>query len=82
MDSTRTPTPPRAREADIAAATAHLKESWEHGKNAASDAQRIARESWQDLSAASSSTFESRPKTTALWPWARACWWVSSPASS
>jgi len=67
MDSTRTPTPPRAREADIAAATAHLKESWEHGKNAASDAQRIARESWQDLSRSVEQYVESRPKTTALW---------------
>jgi ElaB/YqjD/DUF883 family membrane-anchored ribosome-binding protein len=67
MDSTRTPTPPRAREADIAAATAHLKESWEHGKNAANDARRIARETWQDLSRNVDQYVESRPRTTALW---------------
>jgi ElaB/YqjD/DUF883 family membrane-anchored ribosome-binding protein len=67
MDSKSIPTPTRAREADIAAATAHLKESWEHGKNAASDARRIARESWQDLSRSVEHYVESRPKTTALW---------------
>jgi ElaB/YqjD/DUF883 family membrane-anchored ribosome-binding protein len=67
MDSKSTPTPPRARDADIAAATAHLKESWEHGKNAASDARRIARESWQDLSRTAQQYVETRPKTVALW---------------
>jgi len=67
MDSKSTPTPPRARDADIAAATAHLKESWEHGKEAASDARRIARESWHDLSRNVEQYVESRPKTIALW---------------
>ncbi len=67
MDSKSTPTPPRAREADIAGATAHLKESWEHGKEAAGDAQRIAKESWRDLSRTVDQYVESRPKTVALW---------------
>ncbi|MFI5180079.1 MAG: hypothetical protein ACHQPI_01655 [Thermoanaerobaculia bacterium] len=67
MDSTRTPTPSRARDADIGAATAHLKESWEHGKEAAQDARRIARESWHDLSRTVEQYIESRPKTVALW---------------
>jgi ElaB/YqjD/DUF883 family membrane-anchored ribosome-binding protein len=67
MDSTRTSTPSRAREADIAAATAHLKESWEHGREAAHDARRIAQESWNDLSRNVDEYVESRPKTVALW---------------
>lgn len=67
MDSKSTPTPPRAKEADVAGATAHLKESWEHGKEAASDARRIATESWQDLSRTVDQYVESRPKTIALW---------------
>ena len=67
MDSKGTPTPSRAREADMAAAREHLKESWEHGKEAATDARRIARESWQDLSRSVEHYVESRPKTTALW---------------
>jgi ElaB/YqjD/DUF883 family membrane-anchored ribosome-binding protein len=67
MDSTRTPTPPRAREADIAGAKAHLKESWEHGREAAHGAQQIARESWNDLSRNVDQYVESRPKTVALW---------------
>jgi len=67
MDSTSTPTPSRAHEADIAAATAHLKESWEHGKEAARDARRIARTSLHDLSLDVDRYIESRPKTIALW---------------
>lgn len=67
MDRTSTPTPPRAREADVAAATAHLKESWEHGREAAHGARRIARESWNDLSRDVEQYVESRPKTIALW---------------
>lgn len=67
MDSKSTPTPPRARDADIAAATAHLKESWEHGKDAASDARRIAKEGWNDLSRTVEQYVETRPKTVALW---------------
>jgi ElaB/YqjD/DUF883 family membrane-anchored ribosome-binding protein len=67
MDITNTPTPSSARETDIAAATAHLKESWEQGKEAASDAQRIARKSLDDLSRSVDQYFESRPRTIALW---------------
>lgn len=67
MDSTSTPTPSRAREADVAAASAHLKESWEHGKEAARDAQRLAKESLSDLSRNVEQYVESRPKTIALW---------------
>jgi ElaB/YqjD/DUF883 family membrane-anchored ribosome-binding protein len=67
MDSTNTPTQCSARETDIAAATAHLKESWEQGKEAASDAQRIARKSLNDLSHSVDQYFESRPRTIALW---------------
>lgn len=66
MDSKSTPTPSRAQEADIAAATAHLKESWEHGKEAASDARRIAGKSLRDLSRDVDQYIESRPKTIAL----------------
>ena len=66
MDSKGTPTPSRAREADIAAAREHLKEGWEHGKEAATDARRIARESWQDLSRSVEQYVEARPKTIAL----------------
>ena len=67
MDSKTTPTPSPAREADVAAATAHLKESWKRGKEAASDARRIAKESWHDLSRIVEQYVESRPKTIALW---------------
>jgi hypothetical protein len=67
MDTTSTPTPPRAHETDIAAATAHLKESWERGKEAARDARRIARTSLYDLSRGVGQYIESRPKTVALW---------------
>ena len=67
MDSTSTPTPSRAHEEYIAAATAHLKESWEHGKEAARDARRIARTSLRDLSRGVDQYIESRPRTFALW---------------
>ncbi|KAA0256430.1 hypothetical protein FBQ97_11195 [Acidobacteria bacterium ACD] len=67
MDSTGTPTPTRAREADVAAASAHLKESWEHGKEAARDAKRIASESLRDISRNVEQYVESRPKTIALY---------------
>ena len=67
MDTTNTPAPARAREADVAAATAHLKESWEHGREAAYGAKRIARENWNDLSRNVDQYVESRPKTVALW---------------
>ena len=83
MDITNTPTPSSARETDIAAATAHLKESWEQGKEAASDAQRIARKSLDDLSRSVDQYFESRPRTIALWALGTGlARWVSSPASS
>jgi len=67
MDRTNAPTPASTREADIAAATAHLKESWEHGKEAARDAQRIGRNSLSDLSCEIDQYIGSRPKTIALW---------------
>jgi ElaB/YqjD/DUF883 family membrane-anchored ribosome-binding protein len=63
MDSTSTWTPSRAYEADIAAATAHLKESWECGKEAALDARRIARTRLHDLSHGIDQYIESRPRT-------------------
>lgn len=66
MDSTSTPTPCSAREADVAAATAHLKESWEHGKEAARDARQIGRKSLEDISRGVEQYIESRPKTVAL----------------
>jgi ElaB/YqjD/DUF883 family membrane-anchored ribosome-binding protein len=66
MDSTSTPTPCSAREAEIAAATAHLKESWEHGKEAARDAGQIGRKSLEDISRGVEQYIESRPKTVAL----------------
>ena len=67
MESTSTPTPSSTREADIAAAAAHLKESWEQGKEAARDAQRIGRRSLDDLSRGVDQYIGSRPKTIALW---------------
>lgn len=67
MDSTSIPTASSARESDIAAATAHLKESWEQGKEAASEAQRIARKGLKDLSCSVDQYFQSRPRTIALW---------------
>ena len=66
MDSTTTPTPSRTRDADIAAATAHLKESWEQAREAAEDARRIARKTWHDLSRGADQYVESRPWTTVL----------------
>jgi ElaB/YqjD/DUF883 family membrane-anchored ribosome-binding protein len=66
MDTKSTPTPSRAPDAQTAAATEHLKESWEHGKKAASEARRIAGESWNDLSRNVGQYVESRPMTVAL----------------
>ena len=67
MENTSHPTASHAREADIAAATAHAKESWEHGKEAACDAQRIAKNGLADISRSVDQYFESRPRTIALW---------------
>lgn len=64
MDTSRTSS--RAREADIAAATAHLAESWEHGKEAASDARRIASRTVRNLYRDVDDYVGSRPKVTAL----------------
>jgi len=66
MDTKSIPTPSRAPEARTEAATAHLKESWEEGKKAASEARRIAGESWNDLSRNVGQYVESRPMTIAL----------------
>jgi len=66
MGNTSSPVPSRTREPDIAAATAHLKESWDQGKEAARDARRAARKSWNDLSRNVDQYVESRPKTLAL----------------
>jgi ElaB/YqjD/DUF883 family membrane-anchored ribosome-binding protein len=68
MDNTTTPppTPTRARDAEIAAATAHLKESWELAREAAEDARRIARRTWHDLSRGADQLVEARPWTTVL----------------
>ena len=82
MDTKSTPTPSRAPVAQTAAATEHLKESWEHGKKAAGEARRIAGESWTDLSRSVEQYLESRPKTSALWALGAGWRWVSSPASS
>ena len=67
MDTTSAPNPSRAYDADIAAATAHLKESWEYGKGAARDARRIAKKKFEDLSGGIDDYVESRPVTIALW---------------
>jgi hypothetical protein len=67
MDSTSIPNPSRAYDADVAAAKAHLKESWEYGKEAARDARRIAKKKIDDLSAGVEGTIESRPTTIVLW---------------
>jgi ElaB/YqjD/DUF883 family membrane-anchored ribosome-binding protein len=67
MDSIRTSTPSCTQEADIAAATAHLKESWEHGKDALRDTQHIAQKSLSDVSRSIDEYFEARPKAIALW---------------
>ncbi len=67
METMIDPTPSCSREADIAAATAHAKESWEHGKEAAYGARRIARNGLGDLSRSVDCYFDSRPKTIALW---------------
>lgn len=64
MDTSRTSS--RARQADIAAASAHLAESWEHGKEAASDARRIASRTVRNLYREVDDTIESHPKVTAL----------------
>jgi ElaB/YqjD/DUF883 family membrane-anchored ribosome-binding protein len=50
----------------MAAAAAHLKESWDQGKEAARNARRAARKSWSDLSANVDQYIETRPKTVAL----------------
>lgn len=67
METTSAPNPSRAYDADIAAATAHLKESWEYGKEAARDARRIAKKKLGDLSGGIDDYVESRPGTIALW---------------
>jgi hypothetical protein len=67
MDSTSAPNPSRAYDADIAAAGAHLKESWECGKEAARDARRIAKKKLDDLTGGIDDVVESRPATIALW---------------
>ncbi len=67
MESVSTTATSRARQADLAAASAHLKESWEHGMEAARDARRAARESLTDLSRSVEQYVETRPKTIALW---------------
>lgn len=66
MDSTSSPAPSRTREPDMAAAAAHLKESWDQGKEAARNARRAATKSWSDLSANVDQYIETRPKTVAL----------------
>ncbi len=66
MDTTSTPTAPRARDADLAAASAHLKESWEHGKEAARDARQVAKTTWRDLSRDVDQYVEARPWTIVL----------------
>jgi ElaB/YqjD/DUF883 family membrane-anchored ribosome-binding protein len=67
METTNDPNSCCSRDADIAAATAHVKESWEHGKEAACDAQRIARNGLADLSRSVDHYFETRPKSVAFW---------------
>jgi hypothetical protein len=67
MDTTSTPNPSRAYDADIAAARAHLRESWEYGKEAARDARRIAKKKIDDLSAGVDGAIESHPTTIAFW---------------
>lgn len=67
MDSTSPSNPSHAYEADVAAATAHLKDSWECGKEAALDARRIARTKLHDLSRVVDKYIESRPRTIAFW---------------
>ena len=66
MDSTSSPASSRTREPDMAAAAAHLKESWDQGKEAARTARRAATKSWCDLSANVDQYIETRPKTVAL----------------
>ena len=67
MNGTSAPNPSRAYDADVAAATAHLKESWEYGKEAARDARRIAKKRLGDLSRGIDEYADSRPATIALW---------------
>ncbi len=66
MSSTSTSTPTRTREADLAAASAHLKESWAHAKDAAGDAGRVARTTWRDFSSGVDRYVETRPWTVVL----------------
>jgi ElaB/YqjD/DUF883 family membrane-anchored ribosome-binding protein len=72
MDSTstpnvpNTPNPSRPREADVAAAAAHLKESWEQGREAVRDARQVARKTWHDLSRDAEQYAGDRPWTTVL----------------
>lgn len=51
---------------ELAAAAGQLKRSWEHGKEAAHGVQRVANQSWKDLSAGVDRYVTSRPKTVAL----------------
>ena len=67
METQNEPNPRGTRESDIAAATAHAQESWEQGKQAVSDARRIARNGVADLSRSVDQYIESRPRTIALW---------------
>jgi ElaB/YqjD/DUF883 family membrane-anchored ribosome-binding protein len=66
MDSTTTPTPSRGRDADIAAATTHLKESWELAREGAEDARRVARKTWHDVSRGVDQFVEARHWAVAL----------------
>ena len=66
MDNTNQPAAPRTRDADIAAAKAHLKESWEEAREAAEDARRVARKAWRDLAGGVDHYVESRPWTIVL----------------
>lgn len=66
METTTAQTPTRTRDADLAGATAHLKESWEQAREAAEDARRIARKTWRDVSRGAGRYVEERPFTTVL----------------
>ncbi|MGE5276096.1 MAG: hypothetical protein ACM3SU_03795 [Acidobacteriota bacterium] len=50
----------------LASAAGHLKSGWEHGKEAAQDVKRTARNSWNDLSGKVDPYVKSRPKSVAL----------------
>lgn len=67
MNSMSAPNPSRAYDADVAAARAHLKETWEYGKEAARDARRITKKRLGDLSRGVDDYVQSRPATIALW---------------